>query len=75
VRVRVRVKRRPSPSPQNLTETWIESREKSLKDEAIEIVEIVIKRHKDFHKAIKTRVRFIYLFVKFNLLNFIVLRK
>lgn len=38
-------------------ETWMESREKALKDEAVEVVEAAIKRHEDFDKAIKAQVR------------------
>jgi len=41
-------------------ETWMESREKALKDEAVEVVEAAIKRHEDFDKAIKAQVRLIY---------------
>jgi spectrin alpha len=37
-------------------ETWMESREKALKDEAVEVVEAAIKRHEDFDKAIKAQV-------------------
>ena len=40
-------------------ETWMESREKALKDEAVEVVEAAIKRHEDFDKAIKAQVRYI----------------
>ncbi|CAF3226908.1 unnamed protein product [Rotaria socialis] len=36
-------------------ETWMESREKALKDEAVEVVEAAIKRHEDFDKAIKAQ--------------------
>jgi hypothetical protein len=39
-------------------ETWMESREKALKDEAVEVVEAAIKRHEDFDKAIKAQVCF-----------------
>lgn len=35
----------------------MESREKALKDEAVEVVEAAIKRHEDFDKAIKAQVR------------------
>ena len=38
-------------------ETWMESREKALKDEAVEVVEAAIKRHEDFDKAIKAQVQ------------------
>lgn len=34
----------------------MESREKALKDEAVEVVEAAIKRHEDFDKAIKAQV-------------------
>ena len=43
----------------------MESREKALKDEAVEVVEAAIKRHEDFDKAIKAQVsssRSTYLF-------------
>ncbi|CAF1062161.1 unnamed protein product, partial [Didymodactylos carnosus] len=36
-------------------EHWMESREKQLKDEAVEVVEAAIKRHEDFDKAIKAQ--------------------
>jgi hypothetical protein len=52
-------------------ETWMESREKALKDEAVEVVEAAIKRHEDFDKAIKAQVRFIYLRININIFLFL----
>ena len=45
----------------------MESREKALKDEAVEVVEAAIKRHEDFDKAIKAQVRFIYFRININI--------
>jgi hypothetical protein len=41
-------------------ETWMESRDKALKDEAVEVVEAAIKRHEDFDKAIKAQVNHLF---------------
>ncbi len=49
----------------------MESREKALKDEAVEVVEAAIKRHEDFDKAIKAQVKFIYLRININIFLFL----
>ena len=52
-------------------EAWMESREKALKDEAVEVVEAAIKRHEDFDKAIKAQViKYIHYLININIFIF-----